>query len=92
MKVLIAGRQQDLMDTALAQVRDEGFEAAGYIEDEKIVEELKTGSYEVLAICGGVEPDSKVLFRQVVSEHSPDMRVLEVYGPETLLPGLKNLR
>jgi hypothetical protein len=92
MKVLIAGRHRDLMNAALAQVRDEGFEAAGYIEDEKIVEELKTGSYDVLAIGRGVEPDSKVLFRQVVSEHSPDTRVLEVYGPETLLPGLRNLR
>jgi hypothetical protein len=92
MKVLIAGRQQDLMDAALAQVRDDGFEAIGHIEDEKIVEELKTGSYDVLAISGGVEPDSKVLFRQVVSEHSPGTHVLEIYAPETLLPGLRNLR
>ncbi len=92
MKVLIAGGHRDLVDVALAQVRDDGFEATGHIEDEKIVEELKTGSCDVLAICGGVEPDSKVLFRQVVSEHSPDTHVLEVYGPETLLPGLRNLR
>ena len=92
MKVLIAGRHQDLMDATLAQVRDEGFEAVGHIEDERVIEELKTGTYNVLAICGGVEPDSKVLFRQVVSEHSPNTHVLEVYGPETLLPGLRNLR
>ncbi len=92
MKVLIAGGHQDLVDAALAQVRNDGFEAAGHIEDEKIVEELKAGGYGALAICGGVEPDSKVMFRQVVSEHSPNTHVLEIYGPETLLPGLRNLR
>ncbi len=92
MKVLIAGRRQDLMDTTLAQVRNDGFEAVGHIEDEKIVEELKIGSYDVLAIGDGVEPDSKVNFRQVVADHSPDTRVLEICGPDTLLPGLRKLR
>ncbi len=92
MKVLIVGRHQGYMDSVLAQLRDEGFDADGYIEDEKIITELQSGICGVLAICGGVEPDSKVAFRQEVAKHSPHTRVLEVYMPDTLLPGLKRLR
>jgi hypothetical protein len=92
MKVLIAGRDREAMDGILDEVRAEGFEARGHVEDEMVVEELKTGTYGVLAICDGVDPDSKVLYRQTVAEHSPETHVLEVYAPETLLPGLVDLR
>ncbi len=92
MKVLIVGRRQDLLDTALAQVRAAGFEAEGSRDDDEIIAQLRGGGWNVLAIGGGVDPDAKVKFRQVVADHSPATHVLEVYGPETLLPGLKQLR
>lgn len=89
MKVLILGRQQFVMDKVLPLIRAENFDAVGVLTDEEAIENLRSGNFDVVAVGGGVESASREKIRAVADETNTKM--LEIFGPETLLPNLKKL-
>jgi hypothetical protein len=90
MKVLILGRQQFIMDKILLILQAENFEAVGVLTDDETIENLRNGNFEVVAVGGGVESDSREKIRQIAEETNTKM--LDIFGPNTLLPNLIALR
>lgn len=89
MKVLVLGRRQFVMDKVLPLIRAENFEAVGVLKDEEAIENLRNGNFDVVAVGGGGETDSREKIRAVADETNTGF--LEIFRPETLLPNLKKL-
>ncbi len=92
MRVLIIGRNAKLLENLLAQVRAAGFEAQGATLDVDALRLMRNEIFDVVAIGGGVETDSRATFHRVAREKDSATVVLDIYGPETLLPKLKALK
>lgn len=89
MKVLIVGRQAVVMEKILPLLRNAGFEAIGVLTDDEALENLRSGSFDVVAVGGGVETESREKIRTEAQETATEM--LEIFGPDTLLPSLFKL-
>jgi hypothetical protein len=92
MKILILGRHAGMMQSILAQVAGAGFEARGCLTDEEAIAALQNETFQVVAIGGGVEISSRNLIKAEYAKKSPTPEILEIYGPDTLLPRLQQLR
>lgn len=92
MNVLIIGRNAGIMEQLLPQVREAGFDAQGAILDVDALRLLRNETFDVVTIGGGVQTDSRATFHRVAREKNPATIVLDIYGPETLLPRLKALK
>ncbi|MCD9186631.1 MAG: iron-containing alcohol dehydrogenase [Pyrinomonadaceae bacterium] len=90
MKVLIVGRQAVVMEKILPLLKNAGFEAIGVLTDDEAVQNLRSGSFDVIAVGGGVEPESREKIRTEARETTTE--ILEIFGPDTLLPRLFQLR
>ncbi|NJM54349.1 MAG: hypothetical protein HC846_13810 [Blastocatellia bacterium] len=90
MKVLVLGRQQFIMDKILPMIRAENFEAVGVLTDEETIENLRNGNFDVVAVGGGVESDSREKVRTIANE--TNTKFLEIFGSQTLLPKLLELK
>lgn len=77
------------MDKVLPLIHAENFAAVGVLKDEEAIEDLRNGNFDVVAVGGGVEIGSREKIRAVADETNTIM--LEIFGPETLLPSLKKL-
>lgn len=67
MKALVIGRGQRVVDTVLAAIWADGFDAVGVTTDADAVAHLRSGSITTLVIGGGVEQDSRESLRQEAS-------------------------
>jgi ACT domain-containing protein len=92
MKVLLIGRNANIMEQSLSQVRAAEFDAQGAILDVDALRLLRNETFDVVAIGGGVQTDSRATFHRVAREKNSAVIVLDIYGPETLLPRLKKLK
>ena len=92
MKVLVIGRHASLMSHLLRQMRQAGFEVTGVDTDAEALALIQQGHFEVVTIGGGVEPPSRAAFKAEAQRQTPSPTVLEIYGPDTLLPRLVALR
>jgi hypothetical protein len=92
MRVLIVGRHAGMMQSVLAQVAEAGFEVKGCLTDEEAIAAIQNESFQVVAIGGGVENSSRNLIKAECAKKSPPPEILEIYGPDSLLPRLQQLR
>lgn len=90
MKVLVLGRQQSIMDKILPLIKAENFDAVGVLTDDEAIENLRSGKFDAVAVGGGVESDSREKVRLIANE--TETKFLEIFGPNTLLPKLLELK
>ena len=79
------------MTQAVATVRAAGFEVVGCLDDNEAVALIQGGRLDVVAIGGGVEPKSRERIKSECRGQIPGVQVLDVLGPERLLPLLRSL-
>jgi hypothetical protein len=89
MKVLILGRHTSIMKDVIESLAVEGFDAAGVFTDDDAVAAVESGDFQVFAIGGGVEAASRPALIEAAEYRG--MNVLEIFGPGTLLPRLREL-
>lgn len=89
MRVLVLGRNAAMMSSVLKMLSDASYDATGVLTDAEAIEKLRLDSFDVIAVGGGVETESRQTIKSVAEETGT--RVLEVYGPQTLLPSLAEL-
>jgi hypothetical protein len=75
MTTLVVARAQQVIDTVLAVLRGDGFEAEGTTADDEALARLAAGDVTRVVIGGGVEPSSRQVLRQVCTSH--DVKVIE---------------
>jgi hypothetical protein len=92
MKVLLIGRNPSVLEHLLPQVREAGFDAQGATLDVDALRLMRNETFDVVAIGGGVQSDSRAIFHRVAREKNEAAIVLDIYGPETLLPRLNELK
>ncbi len=92
MKILILGRHAGMMQSILAQVAGAGFEARGCLTDEEAIAALQNETFKAVVIGGGVETISRNLIKAECAKKTPPPEILEIYGPDSLLPRLQQLR
>ena len=90
MRVLVIGRHSEIMQLALARLREEGYDADGALDDDSARTRIAKGGYDAIAIGGGVEPASRAAIRAWTSTHLPRARLVDVFGADSLLARLKS--
>lgn len=89
-RVLVIGRHAEIMDLALARLREAGYEADAALDDDAARERIRKGGYDAIAIGGGVQPASRAAIRAWSSTHLPRARVVDVMGPDALIAKIKS--
>ncbi|MEV6429037.1 hypothetical protein [Nocardia sp. NPDC051463] len=69
MTVLAIGRDQDIVNTAVAIFQSHGYTAAGTIAADEALDALDTDEITHLIIGGGVEPDSRERLKKRAAAH-----------------------
>lgn len=92
MQVLIIGRNAVSLEHWLEIVRAAGFSAQGAALDVDALRLIRNENFDVVAISGGVQTDSRATFHRVAREKNPATVVMDLYGIETLVPRLKELQ
>lgn len=92
MRVLILGRHAGMMQSVLAELAGAGFEVKGCLTDEEAITAIQNETFQVVAIGGGVGTVSRELIKTECAKKSPPPEILEIYGPDSLLPRLQQLR
>ncbi|HZA17700.1 MAG TPA: hypothetical protein VE645_12585 [Pseudonocardiaceae bacterium] len=75
MTTLVIARAQQVIDTVLAVLRGDGFDAEGTTADDEALTRLASGEVMTVVIGGGVESSSRQVLRQVCTTH--DVSVIE---------------
>lgn len=87
MKVLLVGRDQAMMNTALKIAASFDHEPTGVLTDDNAIHEIESGVYAAVTIGGGVEPASRKAIKVAAGEHNTI--ALDVFGPDDLGNQLK---
>jgi thiamine pyrophosphate-dependent acetolactate synthase large subunit-like protein len=69
MTALVIGRMESVVSSAVAVLREEGFEAVGVTTDGDAVARINTGKITALVIGGGVGWGSRRLLRKAAEAH-----------------------
>ena len=77
------------MSSVLAMLSDAGYDATGVLTDDEAIENLTNGRFDVIAVGGGVEAESREQIR--LGAEKSGTQILEIYGPQTILPALAAL-
>ncbi len=77
-RVLCIGRHQEIMDAVLTQLRDAGYEPAGALTIDGVVELAATSPFEALLIGGGMKPDERDEVMTRVRAVQPTMTMVRV--------------
>lgn len=89
--VLIVGRRDYVLQTFSDIARKAGLNPLALSADEEVFKALRSRSYSVLLLGGGVEPNSRIAFREYVIQHRPEVKIIEHFGgPATLLDELRS--
>jgi hypothetical protein len=89
--VLIVGRRDYVLQTFSDIVRKAGFTPLTLSTDEEVFKALRAKTYSVLLLGGGVEPNSRIAFREYVIQNRPQVKIIEHFGgPATLLDELRS--
>ena len=89
MKVLLVGRHQAMMDTALSVLHNAGFEATGALTDDHALREIASGIFRVVTIGGGVETASRERLKSAAKQNGT--MALDVFGLDDLVQQLKGI-
>ncbi len=89
MKILIVGRHPALLARALAQVSQLELSALGVTRDDEAEAHLRAGGFALVVLGGGVEQASRERLRQLCAALQPAPQILEIFGPDMLLPKLR---
>eukprot|EP00486_Rosalina_sp_Unknown_P005665 CAMPEP_0201569500 /NCGR_PEP_ID=MMETSP0190_2-20130828/11211_1 /ASSEMBLY_ACC=CAM_ASM_000263 /TAXON_ID=37353 /ORGANISM="Rosalina sp." /LENGTH=340 /DNA_ID=CAMNT_0047991869 /DNA_START=12 /DNA_END=1031 /DNA_ORIENTATION=- len=73
-KVLIIGRNQDIMDKVLEGMAKQNFAAKGVVTDDAVLKELKENEYDVLMFGGGVESESLEKINKYIEENKINIK------------------
>jgi hypothetical protein len=87
-RVLIVGVHPGIMERALAEVRGAGHQAVGSLVAHEPLEVLAGGDWDALAIGGGVDEPTRRRLHERAASLDPQPRVVDVFGPGTLLARL----
>jgi hypothetical protein len=60
------------------------------LTDDETIENLRSGNFDVVAVGGGVESDSREKVRQIAEE--TETKMLDIFSPDLLLPKLLELK
>ena len=77
-RVLCIGRHQEIMDAVLTQLRDAGYEPAGAITIDGVVELAATSPFDALLIGGGMKADERDEVMARVRAVQPTMTMVQV--------------
>jgi len=82
-RVLVVGRDRELMEDSVSVLKAEGFRSEAALTDDEALTRLKLVPFTALAIGGGVKPDSRE--RLAAAAGVAGIAVVEVSGPEDLV-------
>ncbi|MFQ6328392.1 hypothetical protein ACLMAL_19910 [Nocardia sp. CWNU-33] len=95
MKILAIGREQDVVNTAVAVFQSHGYAAVGTIADDEALDALDIDEITHLIIGGGVEPASREQLKRRAEAHGVTVheavrngRGIEGYLEEVVIPSL----
>jgi hypothetical protein len=99
MKVLILGRERQLVDESVAIVERNGFEAVGVTRDEEALTQLDTGEFRAVVVGGGVGRESRPLIKQHAAPHGTEvlearrgfMQSVQDHVAKVIVPRLREL-
>ena len=84
--VLVVGRRDYVLETLSGLLERAGYSVLTAMEDDQVIEKLKSAQPDLLLIGGGVEPNSRLGFRRFVVSQMPDVKIVEHFGgPATLV-------
>ncbi|MFM1932658.1 MAG: hypothetical protein RL226_1961 [Bacteroidota bacterium] len=89
-RILVIGKHDYILEKVESVLREQGYETFGTLEDETVLKQLRVGDYDALLIGGGVAPNSRLSFIELIQSTKPHMRVIEHFGgPATLVHEVK---
>ena len=84
--VLVVGRRDYVLETLGGLLERAGYSVVTAMEDNQVIKQLKMVKPDLLIIGGGVEPNSRLVFRRFVVSQMPSTKIVEHYGgPATLV-------
>lgn len=89
-KVLIIGRHQSILNNVLSQVKNEGYNAIGATDNDTAIKMFEDFMPDAVIIGGGVDTDSRNLFRTRFKRLKPKVTILEIH-PQFILEHLKRI-
>ncbi len=84
--VLVIGRKDYIVQTYSDIAQKEGYKVIVAYTDEEVYRALKSKSVNILLVSGGVEPNSKIAFREFIIQNGLSIRVVEHFGGPATLP------
>jgi len=85
MSALLLGARQDVMDTALAELRKIGIEARGTTDMETAAVEFDAREFDVVAFGGGIANDVRDRLKREFSAQNPQVTLLDVFAPVAII-------
>jgi hypothetical protein len=84
--VLIAGRKDYIVQSYSEIAKKEGYQVLTAFTDEEVYKLLKGKTVNILLVGGGVEPNSRIGYREFIMQNNLETRMIEHFGGPATLP------
>ena len=80
-KILAIGRHREILDKVVELInKNTPHQASGALTDDEALNLFRVGNFDIVLLCGGIEPSSDKNLRKVFSQEKPGIKINQHFG------------
>lgn len=88
-RVLLVGREQDVIDTVTSTLEANGYSVTGTLHDDIAIDLAASSEFDAMLSGGGMTQKDWTQLRGEVLKKLPKIKVVQAEGPESVLTLMK---
>ena len=80
-KILVIGRHLEILDKVVELInKNTPHQASGVLTDDEALNLFKNGKFDIVLLCGGIEPSSDKKLREFFLQEKPGIKIIQHFG------------
>jgi DNA-binding NtrC family response regulator len=88
-RVLLVGRQKDVIEKVTQKLEGDGHIVSGTLNDDIAIDLAASNEFDALLLGGGMSQKERANLRGEVLRRLPSIKVIQVYAPESVIISMK---
>jgi hypothetical protein len=79
--ILAIGRNKEILDKVVELItKNTTYKALGALTDDEAIIQFRAGQFDIILLCGGIEPESDKKLRTHFLKSNPKIKIIQHFG------------